>query len=312
MLLFGKPTWGGPKSGHSIMGLNLQKFESPWLRRVEETDLSRETWNAGWIFKDGGSFGPTAEGFIIFSLHMANTVYRGANYLTLLVKGGPGKRATPSAHGGRWEQGSGGYPQWVGATWTTAKGNPCCFPDMTTPMTVNLETSSSWTGKRGGWKPTEAINGDISVAELMRELWSYSIHGRWVHQQMGWWLQVLVGLVRLSICLRLVTWQQAGCCAPRLDRMPSRPGMRILDLDQKRHPVGCHRAGRHGELEGWQSQRLRQLGQRDKVHSLGKTVNNCQNCGGSPVTKSCQCETRVSLGWVEGATSQPQVGGRSC
>lgn len=99
---------------------------------------------------------------------------------------------------------------------------------------------------------------------------------------------------------------------PRLDRKPSRPGMRILDLDQKRHPVGCHRAGRHGELEGWQSQRLRQLGQMDKVHSLGKTVNNCQNCGGSPVTKSCQSETRVSLGWVEGATSQPQVGGRSC
>lgn len=29
------------------MGLNLQKFEDPWLRRVEETGLNRETWNAG-------------------------------------------------------------------------------------------------------------------------------------------------------------------------------------------------------------------------------------------------------------------------
>lgn len=73
---------------------------------------------------------------------------------------------------------------------------------------------------------------------------------------------------------------------PRLDRKPSRPGMRIVELDQKRYPVGCHRAGRHGELEGCQSQRLRQFGQRDKVHSLEKTVNNCQNCAGSPVTKS--------------------------
>lgn len=198
------------------MGLNLQKFENPWLRRVEETGLNRETWNAGWIFKDGGSFSATAEGFIIFSLHMADTVYRGANYLTLLVKGGPRKRATPSAQVGRWEQESDGYPQWVSATWTMAKGDPCCFPDMTTPMTVNLETSSSWAGKRGGWKPTEAINGDISVAELMRELWAYSIHGRWVLQQMGWWLQVVVGLVHLSIHLRVVTQQQAGCCAQGL------------------------------------------------------------------------------------------------
>lgn len=285
MLLFGKPTWGGPKSGHSDMGLNLQKFEDPWLRRVEETGLNRETWNAGWIFKDAGSFSPTAEGFIIFSLHMADTVYRGANYLTLLVKGGPRKRATPSAQVGRWEQGSDGYPQWVSATWTMPKGDPCCFPDMTTPMTVNLETSSSWAGKRGGWKPTEAINGDISVAELMRELWAYSIHGRWVLQQMGWWLQVLVGLVHLSI-------HEGGnpttgwLLRPRLDRKPSRPGMRIVELDQKQYPVGCHRAGRHGELECCQSQRLRQFGQRDKVHSLEKTVNNCQNCAGSPVTKS--------------------------
>lgn len=38
---------------------------------------------------------------------------------------------------------------------------------------------------RGGWKHIEAIKGDISLAELTKELWAYSTQVRWVDQKAG-------------------------------------------------------------------------------------------------------------------------------
>lgn len=33
-------------------------------------------------------------------------------------------------------------------------------------------------GKSGGWNPNDASNGETPVAEEVRQLWVYSIHGR--------------------------------------------------------------------------------------------------------------------------------------
>lgn len=43
---------------------------------------------------------------------------------------------------------------------------------------ASRQTLAFWLGNRGGWNPLATIKGDVPVAELTRELWAYSTHGR--------------------------------------------------------------------------------------------------------------------------------------
>lgn len=53
--------------------------------------------------------------------------------------------------------------------------------------TDGMETSSSWAMNRGGWYPSEHLNGEIPVTELIIELWEHSIQGRSLLLDAGLW-----------------------------------------------------------------------------------------------------------------------------
>ena len=98
--------------------------------------------------------------------------------------------ARPSVRADSPEQGCGDGPPLAGCERQYGRGLP--GPSRQTQRarwrcssTDGTATSVSWEGKSGGWKPLEAMNGAIPVAEQTRELCAYSIHERCVDQEAG-------------------------------------------------------------------------------------------------------------------------------
>lgn len=90
-----------------------------------------------------------------------------------------------SLEGQTWGQAGSWLPEWfqaavhVSMEWVASHSWKRCS------WKNGAATYVSCAGDKGNWKPLEAMNGDIAVAELIKEFWAYSIHHRWVDQEAG-------------------------------------------------------------------------------------------------------------------------------